>query len=123
MASVCLPETDGEASYEILHVQGCAIVATAGDIDMHSAPYLRDVLEAAVVIAPRIIVDLSEVRFVDSSGLGVLLGVQRRGTRGSIALVRPPQILRRLLGLTRVGETLPAYPSREEALQALGEVT
>lgn len=55
------------------------VVAVRGEIDVATAPRLRDQLvRPEVVQAPRVVVDLSEVSFVDSTALGVLVGAYRR---------------------------------------------
>jgi len=122
MTSACVPATD-DTSYEILYQRGCAVVITKGDIDMYSAPYLHEALDAAAVISQRLIVDLAGVHFVDSCGLGVLVGAQRHGPQRSVSLVDPPPILVKLLHVTRLGRVLTVYPSREEALEAVGDKT
>ena len=119
MTSASVPFTDDDASYEILHDRGCAIVVTSGDIDVQSARHLHEALEAAAVISDRLIVDLTHVPFVDSYGVGVLVDAPRRTQHPPVSLVRPPPVLRRLLDLTGLGEVMPVYMSREEALAAL----
>ena len=119
MTSASIPVTDDDAAYEIWHERGCAIVVTSGDIDLHSARHLHEALEAAAVISDRLIVDLTNVHFVDSYGVGILVGAPRRTQHPPVSLVRPPPVLRRLLDLTGLGEVMPAYMSREEALTAV----
>jgi anti-anti-sigma factor len=116
MTTACVAAANDDTSYEILNQDGCAVVITAGDIDLHSAPYLREALDAAAVISDRLVVDLTDVHFVDSCGLGVLVGAQRRRRARSVALVQPPPVLSKLLRLTRLGGVLPVYPTREDAL-------
>jgi anti-sigma B factor antagonist len=120
MASACVPGTDGDTTYQILHQHGCAVVVTAGDIDIRSAPYLREALDAAAVMSDRLIIDLTHVQFIDSCGLGVLVGARRRDHARSVSLVRPPPVLSKLLHITRLGGVLAVYPSREDALDAVG---
>ena len=54
-------------------VQGASVVEVAGEVDAHTAPTVRDAVEAAIVPGARVIVDLSGVSFLDSTGLGVLV--------------------------------------------------
>lgn len=117
MTSLGAPD---DASYEILHERGCAIVVTSGDIDLDSARHLQEALEAAAVISDRLIVDLTDVQFVDSYGLGVLVDAPRRAQHPRpVSLVHPPAVLRTMLDITGLGEVMPAYMSREEALAVL----
>lgn len=78
-----------------------------GDIDVHSAPLLRDRLDEVVRQGEvRVVVHLDEVTFLDSTGLGVLVGAHTRQRRsGAFELVcAEPRVLRllALTGLDRV---------------------
>src|SRR5690349_1166753 len=78
-------------------------VTVTGDLDLHTAPALRDRLAAVVAEGePHIEVHLDGVGFMDSTGLGVLVAALKaqRAVGGDLELVcsRPP--LLRLLGLT-----------------------
>ena len=62
---------DGDATHPVIRA--------AGDIDVATSPLLRAALSAAIDDAPSIVtVDLTDVPFVDSSGLGVLVGALMR---------------------------------------------
>jgi anti-sigma B factor antagonist len=84
------------------------VVAVAGEIDVATAPRLRK--EAIAIVAEghhRIVLDLEAVDFLDSTGLGVLIGVLRRISTvgGELRLVcSTPRILDlfTLTGLDRV---------------------
>ena len=79
-----------------------AVVAIAGDIDPHTAPTLREELEA--VDGP-VVLDLSGVAFVDSSGLRVLLEANtRRSDSGGIAIRNPSDVVRRVLDLSGLSD-------------------
>lgn len=85
-----------------------AAVAVRGEIDIRSAPDLRAWLGRAVDEgATQLVLDLSGVEFMDSSGLGVLVGVHKRLARigGRLRVVGVSAPVARLLavtGLTRV---------------------
>src|SRR3954451_149048 len=78
-------------------------VTVRGEIDVHSAPILRDRLHEVVKQGEdRVVVLLDEVTFIDSTGLGVLVGglKAQRATGGSFELVcREPRVIR-ILELT-----------------------
>jgi anti-anti-sigma factor len=86
-------------------------VVAAGELDMAAAfklesgldPLLDDEAVEAVQL------DLSEVDFVDSAGLGALLALRERAQDRGIALEisRASDPVRRLLGLTGLGDALP----------------
>ena len=79
------------------------VVALEGEIDLSSAPDAeRRIAEAEAGEPARIVIDLREVTFMDSSGLRVLLTAHRRADErgGGFALVRGPGAIERLLEVT-----------------------
>ncbi|WP_020638923.1 STAS domain-containing protein [Amycolatopsis balhimycina] len=101
--------------------QGWAlVVAVAGDVDLSTAPMLRDALDAALSQAPRrVVVDLSLVLFLNSAGLEVLLDAHRRAGPGiDLRLVATTRATRRPLQLARECERLTVHASRAAALAA-----
>ena len=88
------------------------LLGVTGEIDLYTSPQLRDALASAVDQgAPKLAVDLREVRFMDSMGLGVLIGARRKLTEvdGAFALVCGDGPVRRVLdvsGLTQVFEVV-----------------
>jgi len=116
MASPWTVGTGNPASYRVEHEQCCAVVVGSGEIDLQSAPEFSRALEVAAALSERVVVDLQDVRFMDSTGLGVVLRARGRDGHPSISLVRPPNVLRKVLYLTSLGEVLPIYPSRQDAI-------
>jgi anti-sigma B factor antagonist len=66
--------------FEVRHEShdGAAIVAARGEIDIVTSPELRAALLDERAQAPLVVLDLREVTFIDSSGLGVIVGQQKR---------------------------------------------
>jgi len=95
------------------------VFTLGGEIDVATAPTLRAaLLDAAESKCHHIIVDLSRVEFLDSTGLGVLIGASKRAKEngGDCRLVaRDGQILR-LLRITGLLGVLAVYPSVDAAL-------
>jgi anti-sigma B factor antagonist len=104
----CRVEADGE------HV----VVTVSGEVDFHTASLLDRAVEKSTHISPRLVVDLTDVSFIDSTGLGVLIGARSRAQEsgGSIAIVHPPHTVVRLLSSSRMQQTFPVYASVDEAL-------
>jgi anti-sigma B factor antagonist len=100
---------------------GWAIVRASGDLDLTTAPRLRESVVAVVVRGqPRVAIDLQEVVFIDSTGLGVLVGLLKR-TRtqgGDLRLVSTRPSLRKVLELTGLDHALPLAASVEDVLDA-----
>ena len=84
------------------------VLAVQGEVDVYTAPRLREKLvELATQGKHRIVVDLQGVEFLDSTGLGVLVGglKRMRSNDGDLALVcTQPRILKvfEITGLTKV---------------------
>ena len=100
-----------------------AVVRVHGDLDVASAPHLRETLRDLVAHGKsQIVVDASGVEFVDSAGLEALLGGCHRATsaNGRLVLVcGPSSQLRRLLGVAGVANVLRAYGTVDEARLAV----
>jgi anti-sigma B factor antagonist len=82
---------------------GTAIVILRGALDVHSAPVVRERLQAVLAAGLKaIIVDLHDVEFIDSTGLGVLIGARRRSQDAGVKLLlaRPSRATHRLLAIT-----------------------
>ncbi len=100
------------------------VVAVMGDVDVATAPRLRQALVSAAaeaVAPPRVVVDISAVDFLDSTGLGVLLGGLKRVRTldGELALVGAEDQVRRVFTVTRVVEILPLHDSLAAALETV----
>lgn len=77
---------------ESVDASGRPVIAAAGDIDLETAPLLRDQIEAAAAAGLDVVLDLREVGFMDSPGLGTLIYCfQRQEERGARLVVRAPQ--------------------------------
>jgi anti-sigma B factor antagonist len=103
--------------------EGATILDLAGDIDARCAPLLRQSLvEVIESVGGVIVVDLSDVSYLDSVGLGTLVGALKRANERGAALrfvVTGSQILKvlNITGLIRVFET---YATAEEAIRGRG---
>jgi anti-sigma B factor antagonist len=97
---------------------GVELLLVEGELDIASAHRLISVLNGAVQEALRsLVVDLSQVDFMDSTGLALLINANRRLTRRSkgFAVVCPPGPLRRVFEVTDMVETLHVCPDRDSA--------
>ena len=91
------------------------VVICEGELDMTTGPQLRD--ELAAVPDADLIIDLSAVGFIDSTGISILLNSLRRLDRTSrrLVVVCPPGPPRRVFELTGLEETLKIVDSAEDA--------
>jgi anti-sigma B factor antagonist len=99
----------------------CAVIQLTGEIDVYSAPMLRDqIRELSAKGAVHLIADLSRVDFLDSTGLGALVGGLKRlrEAGGSLTLViSTPRILR-IFQVTGLTKALAAQRSVADAITA-----
>jgi anti-sigma B factor antagonist len=113
------PELTG---VEVAHAGASEVWAVGGEIDIATRSRLQAVLEAVPRSDAPLVVDLTEVTFMDSTGLSALLAIDRaaRGSGRRLAIVCPEGPVRLLLAVTGVEEELPLYPTLAEALDAEG---
>jgi anti-sigma B factor antagonist len=100
---------------------GLELLLVGGELDIATAPRLIGALNGAVQDALRsLVVDLTEVDFMDSTGLALLINAHRRLTRRSkgFAVVCPPGPLLRVFEVTDMVETLQVRPDRDSARAA-----
>ncbi len=95
---------------------GYAIVTPAGELDIATAPQLRECLLAFLPARPALVVDLNQVSFCDATGLGVLAGAANRARASgtSLHLVCSRTDIRRLFELTGLTRRLPLARTLDE---------
>jgi anti-sigma B factor antagonist len=93
------------------------VLEVHGEVDAYSAPQLREALREMDGQGARILVDLNGVDFMDSSGLGVLIGALKRARErdGELALVCTGQTLLRLLAITGLDRVFTILDAAEAA--------
>jgi anti-anti-sigma factor len=100
---------------------GIELVLVQGEVDIATAARLISVLNSSVAEAIKsVIVDLTRVGFMDSTGLALLINANRRLSlrRKGFAVVCPPGPLRRVFEITDMIDTLHVCPDRETAQRA-----
>jgi anti-anti-sigma factor len=98
-----------------------AVVSVAGEVDLETASELGDhALDALREVSPHVVVDLSGVTFMDSTGLKVLLTIQRRAqlAGGSFAVAGATRSVRKVLTLTGLDQTFALHDTVDEAIGA-----
>jgi anti-sigma B factor antagonist len=102
-------------------VGDCAVLQVTGEVDAYTAPMLREqIRQLAAKGAVHLIADLTQVDFLDSTGLGALVGGLKRlrEAGGSLALViSTPRILR-VFQITGLTKALAAQRSVRDAITA-----
>jgi anti-sigma B factor antagonist len=94
------------------------VLSIHGELDLHQAPELQDRLAAAIEEgANLVVIDLTNVTFIDSLALGVLLGATNRLRLrgGDLRLVVPNSSLRRIFEISLLDRVFTLHSSRDEA--------
>jgi anti-sigma B factor antagonist len=101
-------------------IDGGCIVRLGGELDLYNAPTIREALTEASANGPnRVIVDLSEVEFIDSTALGVLIEARTRlPDRKGFLLAGPGLETRRALEISGLDRHFAVHDSIDEALAA-----
>ena len=96
------------------------IVQVGGDLDVYTAPRLKDTLEQAMAGSSRLVLDLSGVQFIDSTALGVLVGALQlsQSNGGDFRLVVGDPFLLKIFRITGFDGMFPIHPKLEDALSA-----
>lgn len=98
------------------------VVAVSGEIDLFTAPELKAALSEAVEDGrSRIVVDLAQTTFLDSTALGVLIGAVKRlrSRDGVLTIVNTDPNIAKTFEITGLDQIFTIRPTREEAVEAL----
>ncbi len=101
-------------------VEGLPVFELSGSLDIATSPTVRaSLLEASARGDHRLIVDLTNVEFLDSTGLGALIGAQRRAREfgGELRLVVKEGQIVRLLRITGLLKIFAVFPTLDDAVK------
>ena len=107
---------------DVQKVQGCPVLQVSGEIDIYTAPMFKQAVVGLVSDGNAdVVIDLSGVTFMDSSGFGTLLGATRRlrPAGGGLHLAGANTTIQRMLRLTRLDTIMQLYDTPEEAVRAV----
>jgi anti-sigma B factor antagonist len=99
------------------------LIALSGDFDLHTGPqFERRMLEALGRGASQLVIDLSEVSFIDSTTIGILMRTRKRLApfQGRVLIVCTDRNILRLFEITALDRMFEIYCTRAEALEAVG---
>jgi anti-sigma B factor antagonist len=107
--------------------RGIAVAKAIGEVDVSTCGVLREGLLRVVTDEERrgLVVNLAGVTFMDSTGIGVLVGVWHRvrANSGGLAVAVPSPQVRRTLDTAGLAKILPVYDSEAEALHAVRQLS
>ena len=98
------------------------VISIIGEVDHHSAEYIRSKIDAEMLksITRNIIFDFSKVSFMDSSGIGIIIGryktIQKLG--GKALIVNPNEQITKIFEMSGIFKLMPLYKDMDSALHA-----
>jgi anti-sigma B factor antagonist len=98
---------------------GSNVLALKGEIDLHVSPSVTSSLNEVIDKKPeRLVVDLSDVSYIDSAGLAVLIGAMQRveGYGGKFALTGLQETVRSIFEISRLDQVFQIFPDMDAAL-------
>ena len=102
------------------------VVAVRGEIDLFTAPELKQKLTDAIEGGKsRIVVDLTETSFLDSTALGVLIGAVKRlrSRDGALVIVNVDQNIAKTFEITGLDQIFTIVGTRDDAVTALDQAS
>ena len=100
---------------------GHSVLSLRGEIDVYTAPLLRQaILDLVEQGRLNVVIDMTEVDFLDSTGLGVLVeGLKRVRTRdGTFAIVATQDKILKIFDITGLNKAFPIHGTLDEAVGA-----
>ena len=105
-------------AYEVRSEGDTTVVSLSGDVDLDNSPQVRTVLLKSVREKQAVLVDMSGVSYIDSSGIASLVEAYQSARRAhtSFALVAVSDAAMRVLELARLDQVFTIHASISEAL-------
>jgi stage II sporulation protein AA (anti-sigma F factor antagonist) len=96
------------------------IASIIGEMDHHTADYIRDKIDGEMIKSStkNIVFDFSKVGFMDSSGIGVVMGRYKNISRlnGKTSIIKANEQIRRIFEMSGVVKLVPIYDNIDEAI-------
>ncbi len=103
------------------HVEGVPVLDVTGEIDIYTTPQFKEAVTAAIDEGKSsIVINMTHVTYMDSSGFGTLLSATKRlrPVDGALYLSGCNEAITRMLQITRLNTIFGIYGTEEEALNA-----
>jgi anti-sigma B factor antagonist len=102
--------------------EGIPVIQLSGEVDAYTCSMLRDaMIEIIEQGNPNVVISMADVEYIDSSGLGTLVGGLKRASEqsGKIAVVASSIQIRKVFEITGLEKVFPIFESETEAAHAL----
>ena len=117
--NVAVTEARSTLSVQEVHdaSPGATVFSVSGELDLATISLLKETVGARLTNGARVVLDLSELMFCDSTGLGAFVGLHRQAmTNGAaFSLAAPRRRIDDLLQLSGINQVITIYASRAEA--------
>jgi anti-anti-sigma factor len=117
--NVAVTEARSTLSVQEVHDMppGTTVLAVSGELDLATISLLKDTVTAHLQADRHVVLDLAELMFCDSTGLGAFVGLHRQSvTNGAtFSLAAPRRRIDDLLQLSGINQVITIYPSLAEA--------
>lgn len=102
-------------------LNGALVVSVGGEVDLANVQSLQEHLKTAAEAAPNLVIDLRNLRYIDSCGIKALLDAHRFFARGgrSIVLAGLSPSARRVFEILEVHQAMSVFPTVEAAVESL----
>ena len=100
------------------------VLSLGGEIDLHFARVFRTLLEQPTSVLPHaVVLDLSQVKFIDSSGIAVIIEHLRSATRRSkvFCIGGMSDAVKQVFEIIHLEKAMPVFETKEAALEALAQ--
>lgn len=108
------------------HCSGIPVLDVIGEIDIYTTPQFKEAVSAAIdENKPKIVINMAQVTYMDSSGFGTLLSATKRlrPLDGALYLAGCNDSIQRMLQITRLNTIFGVYATEDEALAAATAVS
>ncbi|MDQ7822733.1 MAG: STAS domain-containing protein [Candidatus Eremiobacteraeota bacterium] len=98
------------------------VIEVQGEIDVYTSPRVKETINELIEKENYVlIINLEEVRYIDSTGLGVLIGALKkvREHNGSISLICTNPQIKKIFNITGLVKIFGIYKSEEEAIASI----
>lgn len=105
---------------EVSSLDSWTVVSVYGELDVASAPTLREqLIELVASGSHKLVLDLEGLDFLDSTGLGAIISALKRARTngGDLRLVCTQSRIRRLFEITALDKAFPLFPSLDSAIE------
>jgi anti-anti-sigma factor len=112
-----------DLNVSVTQLEGMPVIRVDGELDLSNVSEIRSVVAEQCELRPSVLIfDLRELTYMDSSGLGVLVGAKRRlaSNEGEVMIITQQNAVLKALSLSGLDRIIRVFPTGPELLASLG---